>query len=617
MLDYNSLSDFYSDIYDGRFSRYNSFNYLANDRAYHVDKRLFISDFYQYAEAVANNNCSSQTLHNNLVCQPKIVLTDLSSLDITFYNNNFKDRHFICTFGADYCEGSIFNHTGFINYDVVFGETMVITASQTISTLATNSSIWYNCNIYNPNLLNSILNNNLYNCILTNYSFWNLSISDLSGDDDEDCRDFRYGCIDNTLRITIINALEQVFVFDLPLACNSDGALRSFNLSDYQNLSLSSHGISGLFNSIIMGNTPVRVAYKLLDNTCVYGDGIVSIKGILQGQTYSPEEVSGRLGIKIDDVLGDCIIGQASFVTCCNYPDSYSSNISEVLEEITSDVDGSMFMLKIGDVEVTGFECLESFCCDDSDCPLEEEQEITIPPLIPGSGGGGVNVDISCICDNLLLLKSGLENKLDGIKNSIDNLSIDLEVPDCICDNLEGIKEAIEDKELEVTVEPPNVNVNPQITVEPCEPPNVTVNPQINVQPSQPPNVTVNPPDITVQSPSVSVEAPNVTVTPQITVEPCSPVVTQPVNNITVTPATVDINQDINLEGLECDGESLACIIKKGLIHNVNKGDGNIEKQGLAQIAYEKDLNPINETIVEPCDYTYCRKANIDSVYDE
>ena len=106
--------------------------------------------------------------------------------------------------------------------------------------------------------------------------------------------------------------------------------------------------------------------------------------------------------------------------------------------------------------------------------------------------------------------------------------------------------------------------------------------------------------DVEPCSPVVTNPVNNITVTPstvdninQITVEPCSPVVTNPVNNITVTPSSCELDNSDLIDKLD------------DLFTTEIVDDGEVVKKDITDIIKDKQCENVFECIVEPVNMAY------------
>lgn len=259
----------------------------------------------------------------------------------------------------------------------------------------------------------------------------------------------------------------------------------------------------------------------------------------------------------------------------------------------------------------------EDWCCESLDesskkyvggITTVEPEPVVIPPPEGEesgggeggeSGGGSSGSDDDCVCEWLELIKSTLERKLTMINDSLLLIKSAIEGLTLECNT------TVQPSTAQVQVSAPQVTVTPQITVEPCQP--IVTNPvnNITVEPCSP--VVTNPVNnVTVQPASPAVN--------NITVEPCSPVV-NPTNLSGVISAIEGVTSQLqsgfntDSDGLWCydssgSKKSIACILKDAL--TVNKCHG---EAGLAQI--------VNQSLLIEKDKYGCDVESIAQIVDK
>ena len=435
----------------------------------------------------------------------------------------------------------------------------------------------------------------------------------------------------------------------------------SYQHREVLNLSSTPLNLSVLVQNMYF-NSFDRVTARFLDNS-VRGSGIINIYGKVQFYRNEFVGLVGELVNALDNSqIQEYLLFQLLFDDyCCKSPSGWSDNFSGMppistglgslsYDDLLNDYDYTVF--EITRIEFKGFEALVNHCCDDSDC-AETPDDIQIDE---GKIGGIDMTDISCICDNLAQLNTRVNSFVSLFEELLaEQKGIGLTFGDSktllgslvnftgMSNELLGsLVTIVNGKEMspQITVEAPDVTVNPQITVEPCSPVvtnpvnNITVTPstaEINVEPCSPIVQVTNPVNNITVTPStaeITVEAPDVTVNPQITVEPCSPVVTNPVNNITVTPSTAAINvepcqpiinnvlpESINVEDsalsekleelFKTGDDTITDVFNDTLKTTYNGVDGEEITEGLTDVIRKKQDTNVVECIVEPVNMAY------------
>lgn len=330
-----------------------------------------------------------------------------------------------------------------------------------------------------------------------------------------ECKDLRSSLVTSEFLITLngrnIEMEQESVHYRLLIQPDSQHASGTISLSSTDGIYSSFHKYDG-------------ASVRMLDDVCCHGAGYVEIYGDVEIVGWGISEVADVL-IPVPRSLSrqNVLLLRANFYDeCCCYATGYSDEITDLINNFMegySSYDSKTEILSAitpKSIKWSGFERLTDFCCDDSDCTQINDYEYRIE-IPESSSGGGDSVDITCICDNLSLINSTLsafrtdnKNALGSINSTLSQLNIDFDNA-CICDNLEGIKGSIDD--VKEAIDNKELSVNNDITVQPCTP--IVTNP-VN-------NVTVQPSN------------------PTINVQPCSPVVTNPVNNITVQPSNPTI----------------------------------------------------------------------------
>ena len=465
--------------------------------------------------------------------------------------------------------------------------------------------------------------------------FYTIFVDEVSlvGNQPSDCDDLRTSDDTQTLHFVISDGVSNVQTFDV-----------SFNLSDgaNQEIGLLSPVLSdSAFNALLnVWNSQTGCTAR-----CQFTGGTVrsscTVKLVCKvyGQSckVAPSLLPPFVQLDLSEYGGVSAIDRnllvANFDPCQDTAISYSEDVTSFIEGLKQDEDftvGFSFIQVVPyKVVIENCTALNDYCCDDDDSVPADDESLGgyTKPLIQGYGGGsssggGDNVDITCICTALSNINTTLsafasanEAALGDINSTLSNLNIDYD-NECICNNLENvvdglsaIKDSIDDKELSVTN-------SPTINVAPCQP--IVTNP-VN-------NITVTPSTAQITNP--------------VTVQPCQPIVTNPVNNITVTPSTADVNVNIDNSGIEsalsninsnlsgqndsltCDDKGLACILKEALntsdlvsesVSDVIKNALNTsdnESEGLTDVIKNKDFGSNIDVEVSPAD-----DVNINRVY--
>ncbi|MEM0173445.1 MAG: hypothetical protein QXI16_02945 [Sulfolobaceae archaeon] len=505
--------------------------------------------------------------------------TGISSNDVTYWNTNLAGNTLEILLRISVRKSNI-------DYSIP-----VFYFKKTLPTLGTGSSI--NIEMVSDVCLNDVLTLD-NSCTCGNFSASNVINSAVStvGENgtiqtgffkitentppEPDCNDSRSSDDTQTLHFVISDGVSNAQTFDV-----------SFNLSDGANQEI------GLLSSVLSDS-----AFNALLNVwnsqtgctarCQFTSGTVrsscTVKLVCKvyGQSLkvSPSLLPPFVQLNLSEYGGINAIDRnlliANFDPCQDTAVSYSEDVTSYVQGLQQNED---FTVGFSFVQVVPYKvvienctALTDYCCDDDESVPADDESLGgyTKPLIQGygggsSGGGGGDVDITCICTALSNINTTLsafasanEAALGDINSTLSNMNIDID-NQCICDNLEdvvdglgAIKDSIDDKELSVTN-------SPVINVAPCQP--IVTNP-VN-------NITVTPSTAQITNP--------------VTVQPCQPIVTNPVNNITVTPSTADVNVNIDNSGIEsalsdinsnlsaqsdgliCNDKGLACIIKEAL----------------------------------------------------
>lgn len=482
----------------------------------------------------------------------------------------------------------------------------------------------------------SLWGTNNFGTVPDNYfgRFEGLSYDGVCQPDTPSCDDSRTSDDTQTLHFVISDGVSNAQTFDV-----------SFNLSDgaNQEIGLLSPVLSdSAFNALLNvwnSQTGCTARCQFISGT-VRSSCRVKLVCKVYGQScqVSPSLVPPFVQLQLSEYGGVNAIDRnlliADFDPCQDTAVSYSEDVTSYIQGLQQNEDFSVgfSFIQVVPYKVVIENCtaLTDYCCDDDESVPADDESLGgyTKPLIQGygggssSGGGGGDVDITCICtalsninDTLSAFASANETALSGINDTLLNMNIELD-NECICNNLENvvdglgaIKDSIDDKELSV-INSPNINVAP------CQP--IVTNP-VN-------NITVTPSTAQITNP--------------VTVQPCSPIVTNPVNNITVTPSTADVNVNIDNSGIEsalsninsnlsgqndslmCDDKGLACILKEALntsdlvsesvtdvIKNALNTSDN-ESEGLTDVIKNKDFGSNIDVEVSPAD-----DVNINRVY--
>ena len=293
------------------------------------------------------------------------------------------------------------------------------------------------------------------------------------------CEDLRTSFPPHTLRFTITNG-ELSVTKDLDCYCTASDNVFPFDSSVFTN-----QEVKDIFTMFMQyGAKRVRCAARFISGN-VRSNCSVKLNVSVTGFRCYCDIIGPYFGIGSEELtptIKQCF--DASFVECFDKPISYTENLSTYCEGLVNTGDGWCIFLDPQNITVSNLECETDVCCDDAS--ESEIDEIETPQIetLGGfiSGGGGSDVDISCICDGLTSLNQMLATKLDNlvdgqavIADAISEMQVEVDNT-CVCDNLENIsdgviaiKEAIDDKNLSVvnnnTVQPPvnNISVQPPV----------------------------------------------------------------------------------------------------------------------------------------------------------
>lgn len=299
--------------------------------------------------------------------------------------------------------------------------------------------------------------------------------------EDSPCTDLRSSTITQTVKLTFYN-------YDTSVSCDINFGLTSTSqtLSIYDYLSNDDYyRLLMMFTDKTSINN-VRCSLRFIGGS-VRGNCTIALKCVVHGMSLGMDTL-GTVPVwkydSIEPITKD--IFSFDFVPCNDFPNAmHQGNLMSFIDGLNFD-DRYCLWIDTFRMVVSPVSALSNYCCDD--VVPSDDDTISIEPITNelyfgfGSGGGD-DVNIQCICDNLATINNTLvafkesnSSALASIDEAIQNISIEGGTSSCICDNLENIadgviaiKEAIDDKELSVVnnnnVQPPvnNISVQPPI----------------------------------------------------------------------------------------------------------------------------------------------------------
>jgi hypothetical protein len=323
---------------------------------------------------------------------------------------------------------------------------------------------------YNPDYLSIVQGRSRYPC---NNSFSNFavarevrSISFVPFDDmpyqsiepPVECLDSRTSSNTQTLHFVISDTESNVSNLDINFDL-SDGSNQEFAIKTYMN--------DTLYNSLInLYNLNHSVTAR-----CMFTGGVirsacdVRLVAKVYGESLSvePSLTPPYVGLDFDVNMGiDVDVLRCHFEPCSDKPTRIQEDIVSYINGLqtnnTFSVGFGLYQVIPYKVVITGCEALTDYCCDEAE-PSDNDlisYGSYIEPILRGYGGqggasGGDSVDISCICDALDTLNSNLVSKLEAIKDSIEDINIDVSSGDIvtaingISNSVDGVSDTLED----------------------------------------------------------------------------------------------------------------------------------------------------------------------------